>query len=302
MRPSQVNDDSTGSVRAVTNQWGSPLYTFDYDVFGTPLQDRPELFRHGFTLHVFRNSCTIRQMTTKEKVITALEKEKGLFVSGEALAAECGVSRNAIWKCVTELRGSGYPIRSLTKRGYMLENESDIISRAGICMRLPADQADRLLVYEELDSTNKEAKRLLLAGGPVPHGTVIVAKRQTAGTGHGGKRFASPDGGIYLSLILYPEELPASGTPVTETISAAVRSVLERAFAVRLERMADSSLCLGQDKVCGILTEGLADLETGSYSCYIAGIGIWPRKLRGQKGPSVPKNELIAMLLAALQG
>ena len=38
-----------GSVRAVTNQWGSPLYMFDYDVFGTPLQDRPERFRHGFT-------------------------------------------------------------------------------------------------------------------------------------------------------------------------------------------------------------------------------------------------------------
>ncbi len=38
-----------GSVRAVTNQWGSPLYMFDYDVFGQPLQDRPERFRHGFT-------------------------------------------------------------------------------------------------------------------------------------------------------------------------------------------------------------------------------------------------------------
>lgn len=52
--------DHLGSVRAVTNQRGSPLYMFDYDVFGQPLQDRPELFGHGFTLHVFRNSCTIR--------------------------------------------------------------------------------------------------------------------------------------------------------------------------------------------------------------------------------------------------
>ena len=41
--------DHLGSVRAVINQWGSPLYMFDYDVFGTPLQDRPERFRHGFT-------------------------------------------------------------------------------------------------------------------------------------------------------------------------------------------------------------------------------------------------------------
>ncbi|MBQ6566445.1 MAG: RHS repeat-associated core domain-containing protein, partial [Treponema sp.] len=28
---------------------GCPLYMFDYDVFGQPLQDRPERFRHGFT-------------------------------------------------------------------------------------------------------------------------------------------------------------------------------------------------------------------------------------------------------------
>ena len=41
--------DHLGSVRAVTNQWGSPLRIYDYDVFGTPLQDRPERFRHGFT-------------------------------------------------------------------------------------------------------------------------------------------------------------------------------------------------------------------------------------------------------------
>ncbi len=31
LRPSQVNTDSSGSIRAVTNQWGSPLYMFDYD-------------------------------------------------------------------------------------------------------------------------------------------------------------------------------------------------------------------------------------------------------------------------------
>ena len=41
--------DHLGSVRAVTNQWGSPLYMFDYDVFGTPLQDRPERFHYAFT-------------------------------------------------------------------------------------------------------------------------------------------------------------------------------------------------------------------------------------------------------------
>lgn len=47
--------DHLGSVRAVTNQWGSPLRTYDYDVFGTPLQDRPERFHYGFTGKEFDN-------------------------------------------------------------------------------------------------------------------------------------------------------------------------------------------------------------------------------------------------------
>ena len=239
-------------------------------------------------------------MTTKEKVIEALEKEKGSYISGEALAKSCGVSRNAIWKSITDLRAGGYPIQSVTNRGYMLDKASDIISRAGICMYLTRNQTDRLQVYEELDSTNKEAKRLLLSKGPGPHGTVIVAKKQTAGTGHGGKRFSSPDGGIYMSIILQPEKLSDTASPITETISSAVQTVLEQTFGVRLERESDSSLYLGKDKVCGILTEGTADLETGTYSCYIAGIGIWTRKLRGQKGTSVQKNEIIAKLMAAL--
>ena len=47
--------DHLGSVRAVTNQWGSPLRTYDYDVFGQPLQDRPERFHYGFTGKEFDN-------------------------------------------------------------------------------------------------------------------------------------------------------------------------------------------------------------------------------------------------------
>jgi BirA family biotin operon repressor/biotin-[acetyl-CoA-carboxylase] ligase len=249
-------------------------------------------------------------MTTKEKVIEALEKEKGSYISGEALAKSCGVSRNAIWKSITELREGGYPIQSVNNRGYMLEEASDIISKTGICMQLQAasadkprgkDWPDRISVYEELDSTNGEAKRSLFQdGGPIPHGTAIIAKRQTAGRGHGGSRFPSPDGGIYLTVILDPAKLRGTGTPITETISAAVLKVLEEALGSRLDRKADSSIYLGKNKICGILTEGISDLETGEYSSYIVGIGIRLGKLHGEKHIHTKKNELIASLILEL--
>ena len=241
-------------------------------------------------------------MTTKEKVIEALEKEKGSYTSGESLAKSCGVSRNAIWKSITELREGGYPIQSVNNRGYMLEEDSDIISKAGICMFLEGKGwADKIQVYEELDSTNKEAKRALLAdASQLAHGTAIIAKRQTAGKGHGGSRFSSPDGGIYLSVILEPGKIKDTGTPITELIATAVMKVLEGFFGVKLDRKADSSLYLGQDKICGILTEGISDLETGEYSSYIVGIGIRLGKLHSRKNMHTKKNEIIASLIHEL--
>ena len=245
-------------------------------------------------------------MNTRERVIEALERAKGEYVSGEVLAGSCGISRNAIWKAVAGLRKNGYAITSVRNRGYMLEQETDILSKAGICLYLnkgtgEAKTAYRILVYDELDSTNNEAKRNLIFGDrSILHKTVIAAKRQTAGRGHGGSRFSSPDGGIYLSIILEPEKLKEPGIPVSEKASSAVQSVLEELFGTVLEKKKDSSLYAGGEKVCGILTEGISDLETGKYSNYIVGIGIYAEKLQNGKTASPRKNEIAAGILKKL--
>lgn len=59
-----------------------------------------------------------------------------------------------------------------------------------------------LLTYDVLDSTNEEAKRL--AGGGASHGAVIWAKHQTAGKGRMGRDWVSPEGNLYVSVLLRP--------------------------------------------------------------------------------------------------
>ena len=59
-------------------------------------------------------------MTTKEKVLKMLVEAKGQAVSGEVLAAECGVSRAAVWKAVKALREAGSTIEGTTNGGYVL--------------------------------------------------------------------------------------------------------------------------------------------------------------------------------------
>ena len=62
----------------------------------------------------------------------------------------------------------------------------------------------RLVALDEVDSTNAEARRRAAAGAP--DGTVIAARRQSAGRGRRGRRWESPEGNLYMTLLLRPGE------------------------------------------------------------------------------------------------
>ena len=54
-------------------------------------------------------------LRTTERVLELLEQHRGRAVSGEELAGRLGVSRNAVWKAIEELRrlkrGISFPSR-----------------------------------------------------------------------------------------------------------------------------------------------------------------------------------------------
>ena len=56
----------------------------------------------------------------KENIISILESNKGLFISGEKLASQLNVSRAAIWKAIKALKNEGYDsvgTRRVTRKG-----------------------------------------------------------------------------------------------------------------------------------------------------------------------------------------
>ena len=69
---------------------------------------------------------------TIDKVLAMLENSRGDFVSGAEMASGLGISRNAIWKAIKELKVQGYSIESVTNKGYRLSKDNDIISAEGI--------------------------------------------------------------------------------------------------------------------------------------------------------------------------
>ena len=210
-------------------------------------------------------------MNTRNSVLLILEMHRGKYISGELLASELGVSRNAIWKAINDLRSSGYSISSVSNRGYMMEESNDIISPQGIRVFLnnPKD-VERIQVYEKIDSTNLEARRQIIEG--YDRGDIIIAKTQTAGRGHLNKMIDSPEGGIYLSQIIKPHGIDIPSNSIQSTIR--VSRAIEKVTGKQVEIGWTSNIYLDDKKVAGILNEVIADLETGIISNYICGIGI----------------------------
>ena len=245
-------------------------------------------------------------MNTKEKIIAALESSKGDFISGEELAEEIGVSRNAVWKAIKTLKEQGYNIEAVTNKGYKLSSDSDIISREGIALGLDnIDLIECIEIYEEISSTNDLAKKYLYLDVPQrlddPDNKchIIIAKKQTGGRGHNRSSFASPKGGIYMSIVL-PEDMMKSDKSVgfSEHIRECVVKSIYKLSGLKLEEKGSQGLYLNGVKICGILTETLSDYDEGTISDYIIGIGIRYDELWGKKSKSyLTRNKLIADII-----
>ena len=213
-------------------------------------------------------------MTTKERVLELLESHRGEFISGATMAEALGVSRNAVWKAIKKMEEGGYPIEGKTKVGYRLRTESDMLSVAGIRPFLTNPENVAIHYYDVIDSTNKKAKELAVVSPK--HGTVVISNEQTAGRGRYGRTFDSPNSkGIYMSIVLDAAKIPFT-TPTLITAYAAVQicHILETLTHKEPSIKWVNDIFLGDKKICGILTEGILDFESGQIQWVVVGIGL----------------------------
>lgn len=212
-------------------------------------------------------------MSTKERLLSILEKNKGTYLSGEELAGSLELSRAAVWKGIQALRGEGYPISAVTNKGYALDRDSDILSKQGIQPWLKEKDV-WIEVRQEMVSTNEWLKKEALAR-KLPHGSLAVAQCQSGGKGRRGRSFYSPkDSGLYLSILLHPKKTAQESLEITAAAAVAVCGAIEQVCGVSLGIKWVNDLYLGEKKVCGILTEAVTDFETGDIEFVVVGIGL----------------------------
>ncbi len=127
---------------------------------------------------------------------------------------------------------------------------------------MPAGVA--LAAYEQIDSTNEEAKRRGEAGerGPV----WIWAKTQSAGRGRQGRSWTSEPGNLFCTLLIDPEATPQRASELSFVTALAVADTVDALIGKpRAELKWPNDVLVNGAKICGVL------LESGSGSATRAG-------------------------------
>jgi len=208
----------------------------------------------------------------KERLLEMLAEREGGFLSGEEASRRLGVSRTAVWKQIRRLTEEGYTIEACRNRGYRLAGAPDRLTASGLLSRLNTKALGRRLhLFDELGSTQDEAKRLAEAGAP--EGTLVIAERQTSGRGRMGRSWLSPKGkGLWMSLVLRPD-MPVFCTPqLTLLIAVALCRSLRRQTGLDIGIKWPNDLLVNGRKISGILLESSAEEERLRH--VIAGVGI----------------------------
>ncbi len=215
----------------------------------------------------------------KTEILQALRQAgDGAYLSGQELCERFGVSRTAVWKAIKQLKESGYVIEAVQNRGYRLVSVPDVLSKSEVESRLGTKWAGRPICYfDEIDSTNAEAKRIAEAqGGAGAHGTVVVADMQTAGRGRRGRGWVSPHGtGIFFTILLKPDIDPANASMLTLVKALAAARGIERTTGLKAGIKWPNDIVANGKKVVGILTEMSAQVDYVNHIVVGTGINVY---------------------------
>lgn len=208
----------------------------------------------------------------KNKLLTILKECDG-FISGEEIGERLGVSRTAVWKNISKLKSMGYQIEAVTNKGYrLIENEIDIINEAEIKDGLNTSViGNEIYYFNEVESTNDEIRKLGENG--YKEGVIVIAETQTNGKGRRGRAWTSPKySGIWMSMLLTPEIAPIEAPRLTLVAGLCMCKAIRDLTGLSALIKWPNDILINGKKVCGILTEMSAEIESVNY--IILGIGV----------------------------
>jgi BirA family biotin operon repressor/biotin-[acetyl-CoA-carboxylase] ligase len=133
----------------------------------------------------------------------------------------------------------------------------------------------RIQKFDQVDSTNRVLMGMAKDGADV--GTVVWARRQSTGRGRLGRSFQSPEGGVYVSLLVPLLE----GFHLTAMAGVAVKRTISQVCNRKCGIKWVNDIILEGKKVCGILAQGAGDkVVLGIGVNYTTDISTFPEDVR----------------------
>ncbi len=205
------------------------------------------------------------------RVLLFLKSHSSEYLSGQDLSDVLKISRVAVWKHIRTIKELGYVIEARQRRGYRLVGGTDRLLPWELAADLGTKRIGRRAYYfDEVDSTQDYAMELARSGDV--DGYVVAAERQTHGRGRMKRRWMSPDGGIWMSIILKPRLDHASLSFVPIAAGAALAGAIQKTSGIDAKLKWPNDVVIQSKKVAGIITD--AAVESGRLEYVVVGTGI----------------------------
>jgi len=205
------------------------------------------------------------------KVLSFFQTHDSEYLSGQDLSDVLKISRVAVWKHIKKIQTLGYKIESKQKLGYRLIDDTEKLLPWEITRDLKTKLiGKRVYYFEEIDSTQNFAQNI--AADKIENGTIIIAEKQTAGRGRLDRKWTSPKGGIWFSLIIHPKFDVSSSTLIPILSAVALSKSIKSVLDIETEVKWPNDITMNGKKVAGVLVD--ASFQTNSIDYLILGIGI----------------------------
>ncbi|KAG2479389.1 MAG: Biotin-protein ligase / Biotin operon repressor [Nitrosopumilales archaeon] len=205
------------------------------------------------------------------RVLTFLKTHNDEYLSGQDLSDVLKISRVAVWKHIKRIKSLGYKIDSKQKLGYKLVKNTDLLLpweiTDGIKTKLIGKRA---YYFDTIDSTQNFAAKI--SKNTKENGTVIISQKQTSGRGRLNRKWISPKGGIWLSIILHPKFDITFTTLIPIAASLALSLAIEKTLKKKPQLKWPNDVTIIGKKVAGMLVD--LSIESNEIDNLILGVGI----------------------------
>jgi len=205
------------------------------------------------------------------KILSFLKSHKSEFLSGQDMSDVLKISRVAVWKDIKKIRSLGYKIESKQNLGYRLVDTTKLLLPWEITQNLNTKFLGKKVYYfNTIDTTQNFAMEIVSRNNT--NGTIIIAKKQTGGRGRMKRKWKSPVGGIWMSIITHPKFSVSSTTLVPIAISLALCLAIEKTLKIKPELKWPNDVTVNGKKVAGVLVD--ASIISNEIEYMIVGVGI----------------------------